>query len=176
MRRVEQPPSTAETATKPIVQQSPSELFENDDFLTLPSPEVTTSRDQSPGNTSFSELVSLGLFEQQPSSELVLFLYIPSSTYLTCNSTNPTHRTNTYFDKWQYASPMFQRSRYFMSLYLPPHMRPPMCLQYIIMAMGAGITKTHRQLSLPFYQRARKYIESDEAGVGLGRATAAGRY
>lgn len=60
---------------------------------------------------------------------------------------------------------MFQRARYMMSLHLPPHMRPPMGLQYIIMAMGADITKTHNRLAMPFYQRARTYMQSDEMRV-----------
>ncbi|KAL3297051.1 binuclear zinc transcription factor [Colletotrichum asianum] len=70
--------------------------------------------------------------------------------------------TNVYFDKWYFAAPMFQRARYSMSLHLPPHMRPPMCLQYIVMALGADITKTHRKLAIPFYQRARAYMQADE--------------
>lgn len=68
---------------------------------------------------------------------------------------------------------MFHRARYMMSLYMPPHMRPPLCLQYIIMALGAEITKTHCQLATPFYQRARTYLESDEmrvSGVAPDRA------
>lgn len=61
---------------------------------------------------------------------------------------------------------MFQRARYMMSLHLPLHMRPPMGLQYIIMALGADITKTHRAFAMPFYQRARAYMQSDEMRVG----------
>lgn len=44
-------------------------------------------------------------------------------------------------------------------------MRPPMCLQYIVMALGADITKTHRKLAIPFYQRARAYMQADEMRV-----------
>ncbi|TDZ29992.1 Citrinin biosynthesis transcriptional activator ctnR [Colletotrichum spinosum] len=94
--------------------------------------------------TTFSEVVPTGLFEQPPSSEIIIFL------------------TNAYFEKWYWAAAALRRSTYLMSLYLPPHMRPPMCLQYIVMALGADMTKTHRHLSIPFYQRARRYIEFDE--------------
>jgi hypothetical protein len=40
-------------------------------------------------------------------------------------------------------------------------MCPPMCLQYIIMALAANTTKTYNHLAMPFYQRARVYAESD---------------
>lgn len=53
-----------------------------------------------------------------------------------------------------------------MSLHLPPHMRPPMCLQYIILALGADMTKIYRKLAIPFYQRSRTYMQSDEMKVG----------
>lgn len=60
---------------------------------------------------------------------------------------------------------MFQRARYMMSLHLPPPMRPPMCLQYIILALGADITTSHRRLAVPFYHRARAYMQADEMRV-----------
>lgn len=60
---------------------------------------------------------------------------------------------------------MLHQARYTMSLQLPPHMRPPMCLQYIVMAWGAEMGKTHRHLSFPFYQRARAYAAADEIKV-----------
>lgn len=41
-----------------------------------------------------------------------------------------------------------------------------MCLQYIMMALGADITKTHRKLAMPFYRRARAYMQADEMRVG----------
>lgn len=81
--------------------------------------------------------------------------------------------TNSYFDKWHYTAPMLQRARYMMSLYLPSLTRPPMCLQYVVMAWGAEIANTHRQLAMPFYKRARAYAEADEikvSSVTLGSA------
>ncbi|GKT55759.1 binuclear zinc transcription factor [Colletotrichum tofieldiae] len=122
----------------------------NNDMVSgsFPFPSVSTepAPDPSPPDvdTSFAELISMGMFEQQPSPELIQFL------------------TNSYFDKWHHTAPMLQRSKYMMSLSLPPHMRPPMCLQYIVIAMGAEIVNSHRQLAIPFYQRARAYAESDE--------------
>ncbi len=40
-----------------------------------------------------------------------------------------------------------------------------MCLQYIVMALGAAITESYRHLATPFYKRARAYAESDEMAV-----------
>lgn len=53
------------------------------------------------------------------------------------------------------------------SQYLPHHMRSPICLQYIVLALAASITEAYRHLVTPFYHRARSYAESDEMRVGL---------
>lgn len=74
-----------------------------------------------------------------------------------------------YFDKLHYASPMLHRSRYTAAVHLPYPVRPPMCLQYIVMALGAAATETYRQLATPFYRRARAYAESDEMTVSCAR-------
>jgi phytoene/squalene synthetase len=60
---------------------------------------------------------------------------------------------------------MLNRSRYISSLRLPPHMRPPMCLQYIVMAAAAGVVEAHKNLAMPLYLRARAYAEADEIKV-----------
>ncbi|RBA18252.1 binuclear zinc transcription factor [Fusarium proliferatum] len=91
-----------------------------------------------------AELLSTGTTEQRLPPEVVEYL------------------TDSYFDKWHHVAPMLHQARYTMSLQLPPHMRPPMCLQYIVMAWGAEMGKTHRHLSFPFYQRARAYAAADE--------------
>ncbi|KAK0704044.1 hypothetical protein B0T26DRAFT_658509 [Lasiosphaeria miniovina] len=91
-----------------------------------------------------NEVIGLGLFEQLPSAQLIREL------------------TDIYFDRLHYATPMLHRSRYTASLYLPPHMRPPMCLQYAVMALATTTDDTHRHLTTPFYLRARAYAEADE--------------
>ena len=68
---------------------------------------------------------------------------------------------------------MLHPGRYIASLHLPSHMQPPMCLQYIIMALGAMLSPEHAQLALPFYQRARHYVEVDEMTVSSARQKAA---
>ncbi|KAF5521450.1 hypothetical protein CGCA056_v006435 [Colletotrichum aenigma] len=122
-------------------------MFGTTEPYTSQSSSETPGQHPSQPDDSFTDLVSVGLFEQQPPPELIVFL------------------TNVYFDKWYFAAPMFQRARYSMSLHLPPHMRPPMCLQYIVMALGADITKTHRKLAIQFYQRARAYMQADEMRI-----------
>ena len=74
-------------------------------------------------------------------------------------------RIGIYFDKLHYASPMLHRTWYTAAVHLPPRMRPPMCLQYIVMALGAATTETYRHFAMPFYHRARVYAESDEMTV-----------
>ncbi|KFY08415.1 hypothetical protein V492_06239 [Pseudogymnoascus sp. VKM F-4246] len=102
----------------------------------LPSmqPKVSTS----------DELIGLGLFEPFPPLQVMDSLI------------------DIYFDKLHYAAPMLHRSRYMASVLLPSPMRPPMCLQYIVMASAAATTEKFRNLATPFYQRARAYAESDE--------------
>lgn len=57
-------------------------------------------------------------------------------------------------------------TRYLDSLHRPPHMQPPICLQYAILAMAATVSPAHKELALPFYYRARNYIERDEMKGG----------
>lgn len=57
---------------------------------------------------------------------------------------------------------MLHQASYTAGLRLPPHMRPPMCLQYIVMASAAATSENYRHLSEPFYQRSRAYAEADE--------------
>ncbi|KAK3320316.1 binuclear zinc transcription factor [Cercophora scortea] len=90
------------------------------------------------------ELISLGLFEQLPSIQLIDSLM------------------DIYFNKVHHAAPILHPSRFRVSLYLPPHLSPPMCLQYVVMALGAEADDSYRHLAMPFYQRARTYAESDE--------------
>ncbi|KAF4827288.1 hypothetical protein CGCTS75_v008364 [Colletotrichum tropicale] len=153
-RAVEKAPLTEESHEQQTFQQEQPFQSVHDEFMFgTTEPYTSQSSSETPGqhpsqpDDSFTDLVSVGLFEQQLPPELIVFL------------------TNVYFDKWYFAAPMFQRARYSMSLHLPPHMRPPMCLQYIVMALGADITKTHRKLAIPFYQRARAYMQADEMRI-----------
>lgn len=71
-------------------------------------------------------------------------------------------RTNIYFSKLQVDMPMIHPQRYLASLYRPPHMQPPMCLQYAIMAVAATTTSHYAATAEAYYRRARHYLEADE--------------
>lgn len=75
------------------------------------------------------------------------------------------YRTTFFFLNVSAGAPMLHEATYTMSLRLPPHMSPPMCLQYIVLASGAATSPTHRHLAEAFYQRARIYAEADELKV-----------
>jgi hypothetical protein len=66
---------------------------------------------------------------------------------------------------------MLHQGSFTASLHLPPHMRPPMCLQYIVLATGATTDAAYRHLAEPFFQRARVYAEADELKVGSRKVT-----
>lgn len=58
--------------------------------------------------------------------------------------------------------PLLHRPRYFTNLNLAPHMRPPICLRYMIWCHAASISDKYYGLHNHFYHRARKYAEMDE--------------
>ncbi|KAB5543150.1 hypothetical protein GE09DRAFT_968709 [Coniochaeta sp. 2T2.1] len=91
-----------------------------------------------------NQLIDLGFSEQLPSFEMIDEL------------------TTLYFHNIHPGAPMLHQATYTAGLRLPPHMRPVMCLQYIVMASAAATSDKHRHLSEPFYRRARVYAEADE--------------
>ncbi|KAH8593906.1 hypothetical protein B0O99DRAFT_662465 [Bisporella sp. PMI_857] len=116
------------------------------DLASLPEGGIGVEQSSSlqPEDFVSNELIGLGSFEQFPSSQLMDDLM------------------GIYFTKLHYAAPMLHRSRYTASVNFPPRMRPPMCLQYIVMALAATTTEIYRHLAAPYYQLARGYAESDE--------------
>ncbi|KAK0702063.1 fungal-specific transcription factor domain-containing protein [Lasiosphaeria miniovina] len=119
--------------------------------LPFGQPQLIGSVELSPPQQSANQLIDLGLFEQLPSFDVVDEL------------------NALYFQKIHPGAPMLHRASYTAGLRLPPHMRPPMCLQYIVMASAAATSDTYRHLSEPFYLRARIYAEADEL-KGQGEA------
>ena len=111
------------------------------------------------------QLVGLGQFEQLPSFELMDELYEPTKNRNMHSRLNILHRTTLFFQKVHGGAPMLHQATYTASIRLPPHMRPPMCLQYIVMASGSATSDIYRHLAGPFYQRARVYAEADELKV-----------
>lgn len=56
------------------------------------------------------------------------------------------------------------------ALNLAPHMRPPICLRYIMWTLAASVADKFEGLQHHFYQRARKYAQLDEMR-GHGEST-----
>ncbi|KAL2193160.1 hypothetical protein P885DRAFT_81435 [Corynascus similis CBS 632.67] len=70
-------------------------------------------------------------------------------------------RTTLYFQNVHDGAPMLHQGNYMLALRLPSHMRPPMCLQYIVMALAAATSDFYRHLSedtqgAPYWQRLRQ--------------------
>jgi hypothetical protein len=72
---------------------------------------------------------------------------------------------NIYFARIHQVTPLLHRQRFMAPLFLPDHMKPPMCLQYIVMASAAETSDAYRHLGMIFYKRAIKYLQSDDLGV-----------
>jgi hypothetical protein len=66
--------------------------------------------------------------------------------------------------------PVIHRARFMAALNLAPHMRPPVCLRYIMWTLAASITDKYEALQEHFYQRSRKYAQMDEMR-GHGEST-----
>ena len=71
-------------------------------------------------------------------------------------------RHQIYFDTIHKSLPMIHKYRYLAALNLAPHMRPAVCLRYAMWALVCSVTDKHYGYAEIFYQRARKYAESDE--------------
>ncbi|EED24272.1 C6 transcription factor Prf, putative [Talaromyces stipitatus ATCC 10500] len=90
------------------------------------------------------EVLSLGLEEPLPTQDVMDELF------------------DIFFQKIHPSHPMIHRPRFFTSMSLAPHMRPPVCLRYIMWALAASITPKYSFLEEHLYARARKYIHLDE--------------
>ncbi|KAF4981973.1 hypothetical protein FZEAL_2319 [Fusarium zealandicum] len=130
------------TATRPRVKELESRLADLETRLKTAQEEGYQSF--GPFEASGSDLIETGRFEQLPPQDVIEEL------------------TNIYFTNMYTETQLLHPSRYLASLYLPSHMQPPMCLQYMVLALAATASPPHKQLSQPFYRRARQYLEADE--------------
>lgn len=89
---------------------------------------------------------------------------------LKCLPTNSLARYQIYFSKIHLSMPIIHRPRFLAALNLAPHMRPPICLRYIMWTMAASVVDKYEALQEHFYQRARKYAQMDEM-KGHGEST-----
>ena len=107
-----------------------------------------------------------GRFEQLPPPHIVEELYAINLIPMYQTITYWPISTSIYFTRLQTDSVMIHGDKYITSLYRPPHMQPPMCLQYSVLAAGASASSTYGHLAEAFYSRARHYIQADEMLVG----------
>ncbi|EPS33564.1 hypothetical protein PDE_08526 [Penicillium oxalicum 114-2] len=107
------------------------------------NPPLFTGGIDAPGASSW-DLLSLGLEEPLPSQDVIDDL------------------DNIFFEKIYPMMPIIHKPRYYASLNLAPHMRPPICLRYMMWCQAASVTDKYFSLHHHFYQRARKYAELDE--------------
>ncbi|KAF2832987.1 binuclear zinc transcription factor [Ophiobolus disseminans] len=98
------------------------------------------------------EMIGLGLEEPLPPQDVMDELY------------------QIYFTKIHLSMPLIHRPRFLAALNLAPHMRPPVCLRYIMWTLAASATDKYEGLQEHFYQRARKYAQMDEM-KGHGEST-----
>ncbi|KAK0645327.1 Tropolone cluster transcription factor tropK [Lasiodiplodia hormozganensis] len=111
----------------------------------MPSNMQAGSADNSSGSDPFSwEMIGLGLDEPLPDQDIINEL------------------TQLYFDKFNIVVPMIHRPRFLAAMNLAPHMRPPICLRYIMWTLAASTSEKYSSLQEHFYYRARKYIQMDE--------------
>ncbi|KAK4231582.1 transcriptional activator protein acu-15 [Podospora fimiseda] len=95
-------------------------------------------------NAASWELLGLGQFERLPPTQMIEDLH------------------NHYFAAQQHYMPIIHADSYLRAFYSPPHMRPPMCLQYAIWTMAANGHDTYKCYHDALYKRARQYLEADE--------------
>ncbi|KAF1831864.1 binuclear zinc transcription factor [Decorospora gaudefroyi] len=98
------------------------------------------------------EMIGLGLEEPLPPQDVMDDLY------------------QIYFSKVHLTLPIIHRPRFLAALNLAPHVRPPICLRYIMWTLAASITDKYEALQEHFYQRSRKYAQMDEM-KGHGEST-----
>ncbi|KAK3357735.1 binuclear zinc transcription factor [Lasiosphaeria hispida] len=96
------------------------------------------------GNAQGGELFGLGRFESLPPFEMIEEL----------------HRI--YFQRQQQFMPLIHEGSYMKNYYAPPHMRPPMALQYAMWTLASNSHDKYGIYHDVFYQRARQYLEADE--------------
>jgi hypothetical protein len=89
------------------------------------------------------EMIGLGLEEPLPPQETIDELH------------------QIYFDKVHPSLPMIHKYRYLAAMNLAPNQRPPVALRYAMWTLAASVTEKFMDLRDHFYQRSRKYIESD---------------
>ncbi|KAH6849737.1 hypothetical protein B0I37DRAFT_369719 [Chaetomium sp. MPI-CAGE-AT-0009] len=111
---------------------------------TLREPLSPTASPPSRGNPSSGELLGLGQFESLPPFEMIEELH------------------TAFFATQQHFLPIIHPGNYLRAFHSPPHMRPPMALQYAIWTSASNGHPKYGCYHDALYRRARQYLEADE--------------
>ncbi|KAL2168814.1 hypothetical protein VTG60DRAFT_6784 [Thermothelomyces hinnuleus] len=90
------------------------------------------------------ELLGLGRFESLPPFEMIEDLHA------------------VFFGSQPHFMPLIHPGNYLRAFHSPPHMRPPMCLQYAIWSAASNGHPKYGLFHDALYRRARQYLEADE--------------
>ncbi|GAP89658.1 putative binuclear zinc transcription factor [Rosellinia necatrix] len=142
----EGPPFQGRDSGAPDISLDDSTFTFDHEDPTAPAEGVSAQRlDGFNGNTFGDELMGLGgVFEALPPFEVMECL------------------NRLFFERQQQFALIIHPSRYLHAFYSPPHMRPPMCLQYAIWALASNNDPKYHAYHDIFYQRARRYADMDE--------------
>ncbi|KAF2496155.1 hypothetical protein BU16DRAFT_460222 [Lophium mytilinum] len=120
----------------------PDSMSPSDQF---PALNTNPSTNANSGEEEFPwEMIGLGLDEPLPPQDVI----------------NELHQI--YFTKIHPSLPIIHRPRYFAAMNLAHHMRPPVCLRYIMWCLASSVSDKYEALQEHFYHRARKYVQMDE--------------
>lgn len=75
-----------------------------------------------------------------------------------------------FFRSQPHFIPLIHPGNYLRAFHSPPHMRPPMCLQYAIWSAASNGHPKYGLFHDALYRRARQYLEADELKVIPPRA------
>ncbi|KAF1968588.1 hypothetical protein BU23DRAFT_602051 [Bimuria novae-zelandiae CBS 107.79] len=160
-------PSRQDSTTAYVASTAQQPLPNSNEYLGAPdaAPRISPAPDAFPKSTANGmspegefqwEMIGLGLDEPLPPQDVQDELY------------------QIYFAKIHPSIPIIHRPRFMAAMDLAPHMRPPVCLRYAMWTVAASVADKYDALQEHFYQRARKYAQSDEMkGHGEGTITLA---
>ncbi|EEU33938.1 uncharacterized protein NECHADRAFT_55833 [Fusarium vanettenii 77-13-4] len=98
-------------------------------------------------------------------------LEIPIEDDQTSHGSQPA-TIETYFDNMGWAAPMIHKARFMESLSQQATRQTPKCLIYIIMALGASVSRNNQVVAKTFYQCAKAQARStDSKGEGQDSIT-----
>ncbi len=116
------------------------------------------------------ELLGLGQFESLPPFEMIEDLYVllkqTNSPEMAIQADPHPCSHSTFFTSQQAYLPIIHPGNYLRSFHAPPHMRPPLSLQYALWTVAANGHPKYGSYHDALYRRARQYLEAEELKVG----------